>query len=611
MTAKELRSKAEDAMRTTRSDIAALSKHDVQRLVHELQVHQIELEMQNESLRHAQEELEGSQQRYRELFDRAPAGYLTLDEAGAVVRANAAAIAMLGLSHAQLIGQPLIAFVVDEHVTRLREHLRHARTNARVTCLLQLRAVSGVTLHVRLDISSVSSLAGGCFVVLTDVTERQRSFEALRQLNDELEARVAARTAELAARNMQLESELQSKVRMEAQRRDLEDRLRDAQRLESLSLLAGGLAHDFNNLLVSVLGNAELLLLRAGLPEDWREPLTRIKRAGRAASDLTRQLLVFAGRGKLNTCAVSVPHVVAESIEQLRPRLVGGVQLRTQITVAVPSIEADRGQIQQVVTSLVTNAMEAVGERGVIVIETRAEQLDAERLNQFQHRLGAEPGLYTMLRVQDSGSGIDPASMSRIFDPFFTTKFTGRGLGLATVLGVVQGHRGALRVQSTPGEGTSFELAFPASEVVKESEHPQPIRETEWVGSGHVLLIDDDDDVRAVVARLLTSLGFEVTSASGGEKGLEYFRCSEQGFDLVVLDWLMPGVSGEQVLKELRALDPELPVVLISGYSAEDLATADERLVRVQKPMTLAQLREAVRMVLSASKAAVASTILA
>jgi PAS domain S-box-containing protein len=598
-------------MRTTRSDIAALSTHDVQRVVHELQVHQAELEMQNESLRHTQAELEASQQQYRELFDRAPAGYLTLDEAGAVVRSNAAAVAMLGLSHAELLGQPLIAFVVDEHVTRLREHLRHARSNARVTCMLQLRTVCGVTLHVRLDISSVSSLAGGCFVVLTDVTERQRSFEALRQLNDELEARVAARTAELASRNLQLESELQARVRMEAQRRDLEDRLRDAQRLESLSLLAGGLAHDFNNLLVSVLGNAELLLLRDGLPEDWREPLSRIKRAGRAASDLTRQLLVFAGRGKLSTCAVSVPHVVAESIEQLRPRLVGGIQLRTQITVSVPSIEADRGQIQQVVTSLVTNAIEAVGERGVIVIETRAERLDAARLSKFQHRLSAEPGLYTMLRVQDSGPGIEPACLSRIFDPFFTTKFTGRGLGLATVLGVVQGHHGALRVQSTPGEGTSFELAFPAGAVAKESEHPAPLRETEWVGSGTVLLIDDDEDVRAVVARLLTSLGFEVTSANGGEHGLDLFRRSVRRFDLVVLDWLMPGISGEQVLKELRALDPALPVVLISGYSAEDLAIADERLVRVQKPMTLAQLREAARMVLSASEAAGATTILA
>jgi PAS domain S-box-containing protein len=606
MAGNELRSRAEDALHTTGRDVAAPAEHDSQRLVHELQVHQIELEMQNETLLQTQQDLEASQQQYRELFDRAPAGYVMLDHKGAVVCANLAAALLLGVSRAQLVGKSLIAFAVDEDLARLREHLHAARSNSKGTCEVRLREVAGVTRYVRLDAGSAPSPAADYLVVLTDVTERQRALEAMQQLTAELETRVAERTAELATRNAQLETELRARQRLEAQRCDLEHRLREADRLESLSLLAGGLAHDFNNLLVSVLGSAELLLLRPGLPDDWREPLERIKRAGRSASELTRQLLVFAGRGKLNTSAVSLPHMVAESLEQLRTRVSSTVQLRTQITMDVPWLDADRGQIHQLVMNLVTNAIEASDEQGVIVVETRAERLDAHGLEQFQHRNGAAPGQFAVLRVQDSGPGIDPVSMARIFDPFYTTKFTGRGLGLSTVLGVVQGHRGALRVYSNPCGGTTFEVALPASTEPRQvSERPRSAREAQWTGRGTVLLIDDDDDVRSVVARMLGAIGFDVTEASGGRLGVELFERSETGFDLVVLDWLMPDFSGEQVLNELRALDPTLAVVLISGYSAAELAPEDERLVRVQKPMTLARMRDAVRTVLGDTDAAI------
>jgi PAS domain S-box-containing protein len=609
MIAKELRSRAEDAMRATRRDVAALAKQDVQRLVHELQVHQIELEMQNDTLQHAQTDLEASQAQYRELFDCAPAGYLMLDANGTVARANMAASTLLGVSHAELMGQRLIAFVADQDVPLLRKHLGDALENAKGSCQVRLRGPADVARHVRMDTTRVPSPAADCLVVLTDVTERQHSLEALKQLNVELEARVASRTAELAARNIQLEAQLHAIARIEGQRRDLENRLREADRLESLTLLAGGLAHDFNNLLVSVLGNAELLLLQPELPDEWREALSQIRRAGSKASEFTRQLLVFAGRGMLSTCAVSLPHMVAESLEQVRARLPRAVQLRTQITMDVPWIEADRGQIQQAVMNLVTNAIEATGDQGVIVIATRTEQLDADGLAQFQHRIGAEPGPFAILRVQDSGPGIDPLTLTRIFDPFFTTKFTGRGLGLSTVLGVVQGHRGALRVQSNPCGGTSFEVALPATVAPRDrdSERVRTLRDSEWTGSGTVLLIDDDDDVRTVVARMLGILGFDVTSANGGERGLSLFQDSDTGFDLVVLDWLMPGFSGEQVLRALRDLDPELPVVLISGYSAEELVPEDERLVRVQKPMALGRLRDAVRTVLGDEQAIASS----
>ena len=182
-------------------------------------------------------------------------------------------------------------------------------------------------------------------------------------------------------------------------------------------------------------------------------------------------------------------------------------------------------------------------------------------------------------------------ALGRIFEPFFTTKFTGRGLGLAATLGIVQAHHGALRVRTRPGRGTTFEVAFPLAESIRESTRTVVARDRAWTGSA--LLIDDDYTVRSVVGQMLERLGFQVTSAQGGVEGVELFCREQPGFDLVVLDWIMPDLSGEKVLQALRELQPQLPVILISGYSIEDLAAYDERAVRVQKPMTLAELDHA------------------
>jgi len=586
-------------MLVTRREISTFANDDVQQLVHELQVHQIELEMQNEELRVTQREVERSQEEYQELFHCAPVGYVLLNAAGDVVRANSAVLTLLDVSRKRLLQRGLRAFVAAADQPLLEEHFHIVRKQARTTCEVRLRARGDVRHHVRVDMSSMPSRAGECLVVLTDISERKRNVEALEQLNHELEARVAARTEELATRNLQLEEEIAGRARSELHRHELEARLREARRFESLGLLAAGIAHDFNNLLVSVLGNAELLLLTPGLAEAFREPLSLIKRAGRHASDLTRQLLVFAGRGQLNRAAVKLPMIVAENLELLRTRLPTGVQLQAQIAADMPQIEADRGQLNQVVMNLVTNAIEALDGPGAIAVHTHAERHDAESLATFQYNSAAAPGDFVVLKVEDSGRGIPTAVLSRIFDPFFSTKFAGRGLGLASVLGIVQSHRGALRVQTELTVGTSFEVAFPLADrlTTADSERAGPVG-VDWKGSGSVLLIDDDDAVRDVVAQMLSWLGFDVTAASGGEIGIELYRERKAPFKFVVLDWIMPGFSGERVLKALRELEPELPVILISGYSIQDLATYDRRVACLQKPMTFAQLREVVSQVI-------------
>jgi PAS domain S-box-containing protein len=594
---RELRTRAENAVQMTRREVATLQTQDVQGLVYELQVHQIEIEMQNESLRSAQRDIEKLHEQYQELFDCAPVAYLLLDATGAIVRANTAAVMLIGDNCSRLIGQRLSAYFASEDLLALQQHLRSAQSNTRALCELRLKPVNGLHVHVRMDTSVIPSLEGNWLIVLTDISERKRSVEALERLNIELESRVAARTAELETRNRQLEAEILARTRSETHRTSLESRLREMQRLESLGTLAAGIAHDFNNLLVGVLGNSDLMLLAPELPERFREPLAQIKHSGRRAADLTRQMLMFAGRGRPILAKVSVPLVITDGFESVRSRVADRIELRAQIGADIPVIEADRGQLHQVIVNLLHNSIEAMNGPGSITVRVSAEQLSASALAEFQYPGDASPGKFVVLQVKDTGPGIAAEIMSRIFDPFFTTKFTGRGLGLATVFGIVHSHRGAIRVRTSQAGGTSFEIAFPAATVKRDSERPRRVSESGWSRTGSVLLIDDDDIVRSVVAQLLTAVGYTVTAADGGEAGLKLFGSANPPFDLVVVDWQMPGLSGDQVLKLLRELEPELPVILISGYSADDLAGNDPRLIRLQKPMTLAQLQEAVRVV--------------
>jgi PAS domain S-box-containing protein len=598
----ELRARAERAVRATLRDVSALANRDVKGLIHDFQVQEVALEMQNESLELAQRELEKCREQYEDLHDFAPVGYLTIDTNGVIVRVNAAALTMLATTRASLLDKPLATFVAHEDLQLLNTHLQLARSDPRSRAFgdLHLSRPDGSTLRVRLDLSPAPSGERESFIVLTDVSEPKRTADELSHLNNELEGRVAVRTAELETRNHDLESEIQARIRSEQHERELEARLHDAERMQSLGVLASGIAHDFNNLLVSVLGNAELLLHSANVSEDLRGPLTLIERAALNASDLTRQLLVYAGHGHATMGPVHVPRVIKESVELVRNTAPSGIDLQVQMSGDLPLVDADRGQVQQIVLNLVGNAIEALGERGTIVIRARSGPLDADALAKFSHARTAVPGEFVVFQVQDNGTGIDASKLPHIFDPFFTTKFAGRGLGLGSVLGIVQSHCGALRVQSSAREGTSFEIALPHARASRDSDSAPPISEANWKGSGPALVIDDDGDVRKVLVQMLELLGFEVEAANGGEQGLALLGAANPPFELVLLDWMMPGVSGEQVLRSLRAKDEVPAVVLVSGLRAESLASGDDpRLVSVQKPMTLADLRTAVRTVTS------------
>ena len=594
MSLRELRTRAERALHITRSDVDSLSRKDVKTLVHELQVHQIELEMQTEALQVTQLELMDSLAQYQGLFESAPIGYVTLDEQGLVTRVNEAASALLGLPCTSLMGRTLEQLLNADARAEYQRILGNAEVCARAQLEVAVATPANGTLYLQLDISRNPGPAGGCLVALMDVSQRKRNLEAAARAARELEIRVADRTAELTAKNQQLEAEIAGRAKSEALQRSLEAKLRDSERFESLGLLAGGIAHDFNNLLVGVMGNAELISLTPKLPEVCREPLALIVRACRQSLLLTRQLLVSAGKGgQLTMVPVNLPKVAAENLELLRERVPPEIQLQVKVGRDVPAIRGDRAQINQLMINVLTNALEAVSGSGVVAVETREQRLDAEALAEFAHALGAQPGRFVVLTVRDSGPGMDEQRLARIFDPFFSTKFPGRGLGLATVRGIVKAHQGALRVRSAPGTGTCFEIALPVLESLADSAPAASKAAQEWRGSGPILLVDDDNAVRNVFSKLLSVLGFTVTEAVSGNQALELFRADPERFQLLVLDWIMPGMTGKQTLEAVRALAPELPVILISGYNPEDLGTYDAQVICLQKPMTLADLREA------------------
>jgi len=382
------------------------------------------------------------------------------------------------------------------------------------------------------------------------------------------------------------------------ERRAMETRLRHAQKLESLGALAGGIAHDFNNLLVGVLGNADLALTMLPRHSDVRPLVDDIKEASHRAADLCRQMLAFSGRGRFIVAPIDLTTLLHDMTPILEASVSKRARLERKTEHALPLIEADAAQIRQVVVNLLTNASEALSpEGGVITLATGLMFGDRMTLD----ALNAEPklpeGPYVFLEVADTGSGMDLATRERMFEPFFSTKFTGRGLGLAAVLGIVRAHHGAIRVDSNPGRGTSVRILFPAfSPALTPTVADAPAQgKPPWTGHGVVLLVDDEPFVRDVGTRMLKQLGYRVEVASDGEEALRIVAERLAPFDAVILDLTMPRLDGAQTLAALRARQPALRVVLSSGYSEQD-ATARTPEAKwtafLQKPYQLDALRK-------------------
>ena len=386
--------------------------------------------------------------------------------------------------------------------------------------------------------------------------------------------------------------------RAEEEKRRLEEQVRQTQKLESLGVLAGGIAHDFNNLLMAVLGHAELALTEISPMSAARGSLTEIATAARRAADLCRQMLAYAGKSSFALERVGLRDLVEEMAHLLKTAISKKAILNLNLERGLPPIQADPSQIRQIVMNLIINASEAIGDRsGVITVSVGATRCDEEYLRKTELREDLAPGLYVHLEVSDTGSGMDAQTRARIFEPFFSTKFTGRGLGLAAVLGIVRAHKGALKVYSEPGKGTTFKILFPALENDgngARTDDSSPL--SDWRGTGTILLVDDEESLLALGARMLEHLGFTVLTAADGLQAVDLYRERGKGIDLVLMDLTMPHMDGAEAFGELRRLNPQVRIVLASGYSHEDVASrfAGKGLDGVlQKPYTLLKLREA------------------
>jgi PAS domain S-box-containing protein len=377
------------------------------------------------------------------------------------------------------------------------------------------------------------------------------------------------------------------------ERRSLEEKLRGAQKLESIGLLAGGIAHDFNNLLTGILGNASLALELMPADATTGALLENVVQASERAADLTQQLLAYSGKGRFVVEPIDLSALAREITDLLQATIPKMVTLRLELAENLPAVEADSSQVQQVIMNLVINAAEAIGERsGTVVVKTGLRQVSAPKLRQPGFAEDLKVGRYVCLEVRDDGCGMDEATASRIFDPFFTTKFTGRGLGLAAVSGIVRGHHGAIQVKSAVGQGSTFEVLFPATAASAPAPE-EPDKGEDLTGSGLVLVIDDEAAVRTTASAALRRYGYRVEMADDGAAGVEAFRRRPLEFVAVLLDLTMPVMGGERALALIKEIRPQVPVIASSGYSeAEALRRfpAGEFAAFLQKPYTAATL---------------------
>ena len=494
-----------------------------------------------------------AERRFRALVENSTDGIALLDPQGNVGYASPAIFKVLGYETADFCGRNIFDLVHPEHLSLFERSWREAEENPRSPLPIEgrLRHKNGEWRWIEGVLSN--------FVSDPDV------------------AAVVFNHRDITARKLASQ---------------MEERLREAAKLESLGILAGGIAHDFNNLLTGILGGASMLLEELSPSSPLFGMAETIVQSGERAAQLTRQMLAYSGRGNFVIEPLNLSSQVREILSLLHASVPKHVQIATDLDESGAAIEADAGQLQQLVMNLVINAAEAIGREGIVAIRTRLV-----RLEQPSSSLAGElvPGEYVSLRVQDNGVGMDESTRSRIFDPFFTTKFTGRGLGLAAVLGIIRAHHGGIEVQSEPGKGSVFTVFFPVLKGQRAT--PAAVSATTpFARAGATVLVADDEQIVLNTATsALEHQGFRVLPCAGGRAAIDHFARLHSEISLVILDMTMPGLSGEETLARLRNIDSAVPVLISSGYSEDEARKrfGSEIAGFLQKPYTVQRLSDA------------------
>ena len=569
--ARRLREKAEADAAQRRQEQADLAGEQSSKLIHELQVHQIELEIQNEELRRVMVELEQSRNQFSLLFHQAPIGYLVLNDVGLIQEVNETFCRMINRTRDQLMGSPFSECMEGDDrgvfLARYRAFFMAPASKSLEALILRLQGpaffahMEGAVIRSALSRQHATDVPL-LLLSVTDITERKWAEE----------------------KRLQMERQMQQ-----------------TQKLESLGVLAGGIAHDFNNLLTIILGNASQALDEMPPLSPARDSLQAIEATSLRAAELCRQMLAYSGKGRFVIENIRMNDLIGEMISLLKASISKKAILNLNLKERLPPLRGDPSQIRQVMMNLVFNASEAIGEHGgVITISTGMMECSGEYISEFYLDESLTEGLYVWLEISDTGCGMDHETQRRIFEPFFTTKFTGRGLGLSAVLGIVRGHKGALKVYSEPGQGTTFKALFPAVQTDKPqiAQSSGSTHHSDWKGAGTILLVDDEESVRSLGNRMLERLGFKVLIAVDGQQALEIFRELSDEILLVILDLTMPYMDGEETFRELRRIDPKARVIMSSGYTESEITPrfAGKRLSGfLQKPYTLDTLTQRLR----------------
>lgn len=402
-----------------------------------------------------------------------------------------------------------------------------------------------------------------------------------------------------------LSYDVTERLRAEKALREMEEQLRQAQKLEAIGSLAGGVAHDFNNILTAITGYSDLTLRRLGEGDSVRGYVQEIKRAAERASSLTQQLLAFSRKQVMQLKVLNLNEIVSDMDRMLRPMIGEDVDYVTILEPKIGQIKADKGQIEQVLMNLVINARDAMPGGGQLTIETKNVYLNAAYAS---HHLSVNPGHYVMLTVSDTGMGMDAQTRERIFEPFFTTKEVGKGtgLGLSTIYGIVKQLGGNVWVYSEPGHGTTFKIYFPLIQNEPENIEEQAMLKAPG-GTEILLLVEDDDSIRELIRDVLEMEGYKVLAAASGQEALNLCKEMAEPVELLITDVVMPGMSGRDLSETLGEMYPDIKILYMSGYTDDAVVrhgVLEEGKAFLQKPFSPDALARKVRGVLDGSKTA-------
>lgn len=537
---------------TTHDEVGLLSE-SLNQMSNQVQQKNLDLETANKELQQelaerkkAEESLKASEEKFRTLVNNSFDVIFVLDASGVFQFVSPSWETHFGYPVATVLGKPFQPFVHPDDVPHCFEYLTRVMTSGQAATCLPYR-VKHANGSWRLFIANGTMHA--------DSTGTPLYIGIGRDITDE--------------------------KRLEEERLNLERQFLHAQKLESLGIMAGGIAHDFNNLLAVIIGNLELLL---GTQAGKESPVTtRIERAMQAslkAADLTRQMLAYTGKGIFELKQLDLNQLVKDNCDLFRLTVPKNITMKTELSEPLPAVVGDAGQLQQVIMNLITNASEAIGnEPGSILIATGVQECDHKLLNYSRLDEKPLPGHYIYIDVTDSGCGMDKDTQQRIFEPFYTTKFTGRGLGMASVMGIIKAHKGAILLYSEPGLGSTFKILLPMAAGADNSTLNFPAKNQDQyrIPKGMVLVVDDEEYVREVCREYLSEIGLISLSAENGNEALDIFKRHLHDIPFIILDLTMPQMDGVATLRELRRLKPDIKVIVSSGHatqaSAENFST--------------------------------------